>query len=71
MLYAIQTGLVSCVIAIKRAGLLFSIVIGVVFFRERRFGIRLIGGGLMASGVFFILLSQSMREIVLTGYKIF
>lgn len=54
---AIKTGLVSYVIAIKRGGLLFSIVLGVVVFRERMFGIRLVGGILMATGVFFILLA--------------
>ncbi len=55
-MHAIQTGLASYVIAIKRSGLILSIILGIVFFRERMFGIRLVGGGLMATGVFFILL---------------
>jgi len=55
-MHAIEIGLVSYVIAVKRGGLLFSIVLGALFFRERMFAVRFIGGALMATGVFFIVL---------------
>lgn len=43
--------LVSYVIAIKRAGMVFSILLGYLFFGERHLGWRLVAAGLMVIGV--------------------
>ena len=43
--------LVSYVIAIKRAGMVFSILLGYLFFGERHLGWRLAAAGLMVIGV--------------------
>jgi len=53
---AIRMTLVSYVIAIKRAGVLFSILLGYFFFGERHLKIRLAGALLMVGGVCCILL---------------
>jgi drug/metabolite transporter (DMT)-like permease len=53
---AIRLALVSYVIAIKRAGMIFSILLGYFFFGERQVRVRLAGASLMVVGVFCILL---------------
>jgi drug/metabolite transporter (DMT)-like permease len=55
---AIQLTLVSYVIAIKRSGMLLSVVFGGVFFGERNLGRRLLGTVLMAAGVGLILFGR-------------
>jgi uncharacterized membrane protein len=52
---AIQLTLVSYVIAIKRSGMLLSVLIGVIFFGERGLRQRLAGALLMSLGVALIL----------------
>jgi len=52
---AIQMTLVSYVIAIKRSGMLLSVLIGVVFFGERGLRERLAGAMLMSIGVALVL----------------
>jgi uncharacterized membrane protein len=52
---AIQLTLVSYVIAIKRSGMLISVLIGVLFFGERGLRERLAGAALMSAGVALIL----------------
>jgi uncharacterized membrane protein len=47
--------LVSSVIAIKRAGMVFSILLGYLFFGERHMALRLAAAGLMIVGVGFIM----------------
>jgi len=54
-LLAIQLTLVSYVIAIKRSGMLLSVIIGAVFFGERQLERRLLGAALMSVGVALIL----------------
>jgi uncharacterized membrane protein len=51
---ALELTLVSYVIAIKRAGMLVSVVLGAIFFGEKDPGRRLFGSALMAAGVAFI-----------------
>jgi drug/metabolite transporter (DMT)-like permease len=53
---ALRSGLVSYVIAIKRSGMVFSILLGYFFFGERHVTIRLIGAALMVVGVCLIIL---------------
>lgn len=53
---AIRLTLVSYVIAIKRAGMIFSILLGYFFFGERQLKVRLAGASLMVAGVGCILL---------------
>jgi len=53
---AVRLTLVSYVIALKRAGMLFSILLGYFFFGERQLRIRLAGASLMVAGVGCILL---------------
>lgn len=48
---AVRLILVSYVIAIKRAGMVFSILLGYLFFEERHLGWRLAAAGLMVLGV--------------------
>lgn len=55
-LAAMRTGLVSYVIAIKRAGMVFSILLGYFFFGERHLKIRLMAAALMVTGVCCIVL---------------
>ena len=55
-LLALRTGLLSYVIAIKRAGMIFSILFGYLFFAERHLRIRLLAAALMVAGVCCILL---------------
>jgi len=52
---ATRMTLVSFVIAIKRAGMVFSILLGYLFFGERQVALRLTAAGLMIVGVGFIL----------------
>ena len=52
---AIQLTLVSYVIAIKRSGMLLSVLIGVAFFGERGLRQRLLGAAMMSAGVTLIL----------------
>lgn len=52
---AIQLTLVSYVIAIKRSGMLLSVLIGALFFGERPLRPRLLGATLMSAGVALIL----------------
>ena len=54
---AIRIALVSYVIGIKRAGMLFSIVLGFLFFGERNLRFRFLGAALMLAGVACIVLS--------------
>ena len=54
---AIRMALVSYVIGIKRAGMLFSILFGFLFFGEKHLKYRLPGAALMMGGVALILLS--------------
>jgi len=51
---AIGMALASYVIAIKRAGMVVSVVLGYVFFRERHIATRLLGSALMVAGVLAI-----------------
>lgn len=53
---AIKLALVSFVIAIKRAGMVFSIALGYLFFQERGLAQHLVGAILMIGGVACILL---------------
>lgn len=55
---AIQLTLVSYVIAIKRAGMLVSVVIGAAFFGERDLRRRLLGAALMSAGVALVLMGE-------------
>jgi drug/metabolite transporter (DMT)-like permease len=55
---ALQLTLVSYVIAIKRAGMLLSVVLGAVFFGERNLRRRLLGAALMSAGVALVLLGE-------------
>ena len=54
---AIKMTLVNYVISIKRAGMLFSILFGYLFFAERHIKARLLGASIMFVGVLFITLS--------------
>jgi len=45
---------VAYMIAVKRTSLLFGILYGALFFRERGFSGRILAGGLMLGGVFLI-----------------
>jgi len=51
---ALQRIEVAYMIAVKRTSLLFGILFGAFFFRERGLGIHVLAGGLMLGGVFFI-----------------
>ncbi len=53
---AVLIGLVPYVIAIKRTSILFGVLFGGIFFRERDFGTRLTGAAIMLCGVFLITL---------------
>ena len=53
---AFQLALANYVIAIKRAGMVFSILLGYFFFGESHVKIRLLGGAVMVGGVCCILL---------------
>ncbi len=59
---AIRLTLVSYVIAIKRAGMLLSVVIGAVFFGERPLRQRLLGAMVMSAGVALVLTGCSSRS---------
>ncbi len=48
---AIQMALASYVVAIKRAGMLVSVILGYFIFRERDLRVRLVGAALMTLGV--------------------
>lgn len=50
-LTAIELTVASYVIAIKRAGMVLSVVLGYFFFKERKLRIRLVGAALMTAGV--------------------
>jgi drug/metabolite transporter (DMT)-like permease len=54
-LAALRSGLISYVIAIKRSGMVFSVLLGYFFFGERHLRIRLAGAALMVAGVCCIL----------------
>lgn len=49
--------LVPYVISVKRLSILFSILIGYFFFKERQFGQRLLGGAIMVVGTYLILMA--------------
>jgi drug/metabolite transporter (DMT)-like permease len=51
---ALELTLVSYVIAIKRAGMLLSVILGAIFFGEKDPARRFVGSALMAAGVAFI-----------------
>jgi drug/metabolite transporter (DMT)-like permease len=53
---AVRIALVSYVIAIKRAGMIFSILLGYFFFGERHLKVRMAGAALMVAGVCCIVL---------------
>jgi drug/metabolite transporter (DMT)-like permease len=55
---AVRIALVSYVIAVKRAGMVFSVLFGVLFFHERHPAARLVGSLLMVAGVFCIALGK-------------
>lgn len=55
---ALSMAYVSYVVSITRMSVLISIVLGVVIFKEKGFKVRLIGGTIMVSGVFFIAFSK-------------
>ena len=55
-LMALRSGLLSYVIAIKRAGMVFSILMGYLFFGERHVGLRLAAAAMMMAGICCILL---------------
>jgi drug/metabolite transporter (DMT)-like permease len=52
---ALQLVEVAYMIAVKRTSLLFGILYGALFFRERGLGPHLVAGSLMVCGVFLIL----------------
>jgi drug/metabolite transporter (DMT)-like permease len=45
---------VACMIAVKRLSLVFGVLMGWLWFREDNIRYRLLGGGIMVTGVFFI-----------------
>jgi drug/metabolite transporter (DMT)-like permease len=51
---AVQRVEVAYMIAVKRTSLLFGILFGALFFRERGLGVHALAGGLMLGGVFLI-----------------
>ena len=53
-LTAVQLGLVAYVIAIKRAGIIFALALGYIFFKERDIKERMTGAALMVAGVIFL-----------------
>jgi len=53
---AIRLTLASCVIAVKRSGMLLSVILGGVLFRERARAVRLAGAALKIAGVVLITL---------------
>jgi len=53
-LTAIEFTVASYVIAIKRAGMVLSVALGAIFFKEKRLGTRLLGAALMTLGVTLI-----------------
>ena len=54
---AINIGLVPYVISIKRTSILFGVIFGGVFFREREIAPRLLGALIMIAGIFLITLN--------------
>lgn len=54
---ALTTGLVAYVISIKRLGIMLNIVIGALFFGERKLGQNLLAGAFMVAGAALISLS--------------
>lgn len=54
---ALSMGLVPYIIALKRSSALFSVVLGVIAFKERNVKPKLIGATLMIAGVFLISIS--------------
>ncbi len=52
--WALSLAPVAYMIAIKRLSVLFGVLIGGVFFKEKAFRVRLLGAIFMVSGVFFI-----------------
>lgn len=55
-MFAIQLAYVSYVIAIKRAGLVFSIIFGLLFFKEKNILLRLAGALFIVLGIFLIVM---------------
>lgn len=53
---ALQRVEVAYMIAVKRTSLLFGILFGALFFRERGLAVHILAGGLMLGGVFLIAL---------------
>ncbi len=56
-MWAISLAPAAYMIAVKRLSVLFGVVMGCLFFKEEGFRSRLLGAGLMVSGVFLIALS--------------
>jgi uncharacterized membrane protein len=56
---AIELTIASYVIAIKRAGMVLSVVFGYLFFKEKHLRARLTGAMLMATGVVVLTLQAS------------
>ncbi len=54
---AFESGLVSYVVSIKRLSILLNIIIGVIFFQEKRMGRNLSAGTIMIAGAILILLN--------------
>ena len=55
-MFAIQLAYVSYVIAVKRAGLIFSIIFGLLFFKEKNILLRLAGALFIVLGIFLIVM---------------
>ncbi len=55
-MFAIKLAYVSYVIAIKRAGLVFSIIFGLLFFKEKNIPLRLAGALFIVLGIFLIVM---------------
>jgi drug/metabolite transporter (DMT)-like permease len=45
---------VACMIAVKRLSLVFGVLLGWLWFQEENIRYRLLGGGIMVTGVFFV-----------------
>ncbi len=56
--WALSLAPTAYMIAIKRLSVLFGVIIGGLFFKERAFGARLVGASLMVAGVFLIALAR-------------
>jgi len=59
-MWAISLAPAAYMIAVKRLSVLFSVIIGIVFFQEKGLSFRLSGASLMVIGVFFIVLFSNI-----------